>query len=51
MTKAEMSNLVREVYMLMMSETSMYSQSPKMAQFLIDRIKVLAKMDEIKNDD
>lgn len=51
MTKAEMSELVREVYMLMLSETSMYSQSPKMAQFMIDRDITLRKIDEMMKDE
>jgi hypothetical protein len=52
MTKREMSELVREIYMLMMSEESQYTHSAKMAQFMIDRETTLIKIDElIKKDE
>jgi hypothetical protein len=51
MTKAEMSELVREIYMLMMSEESMYINSSKMAQFMVDREITLDKVKLQENSD
>ena len=49
MTKAEMAALVKDIYMLMLSEESMYSESAKMAQFMIERELAVLKMKELKH--
>jgi hypothetical protein len=49
--KGGMSDLVKEIYMIMLSEESMYSHSTKMAQFMIDREITLRKINEMAKDD
>lgn len=45
-----MAELVKKVYMLMLSEESMYYNSAKMAQFMIEREITIAKMKKIKHN-
>lgn len=51
MTKMKMAKLVREIYMLILSEESMYTENYKMAQFMIDREVTTLKIEKMAQDD
>ena len=46
-----MAKLVREIYMLILSEESMYTENYKMAQFMIDREVTTLKIEKMAQDD
>ena len=48
MTKKEMADLVRNIYMIMLCEESMYERSAEMAQFMLERELTVLKMKKLK---